>query len=743
MTFTNQTNRTSAVGTGAEQVIPFTFPITDNSDIVVTQRVTATGVETTLVETTNYTVTNNGTSGGSITTVTPFVAVSAQIHIVRDTPNTQQLDLVQGGSFNAENIEVALDKNAKLTAESEDGLDRTLKFPTTDPSSSFSDMPNSIDRASKNLTFDSSGKPAASVSVNTGSVSFTSIGEDIAGAANEAAVRDRIVLGTTDNVEFAAVTASSLIAPTATITSINGTTATLNDLITKSPWFDVRAFGAVGDGVTDNLIAIQAAVDAALATATGGVVFFPAGLYSIDNGSINVTNNGNRSIWFVGAGMYSARIVKTTTGTGDTIIWNCTGNPSGIQNLGIVAASGGNFSIDGISTTTGMNGVFFENVWMGGFSSGFVLSGTDIHITNCISEQNNLFGFVFDKNIRAVNCKSFLNGNGFLLKYSTSPSHPDEPCVLIACDDSDSGNVGIDIDSRDNVEIIGFTVSSSGFSLNTGIRITGSNQIKIIGGNIRLCSDSGILFAGACNDVVINGMTIQEIGVTTDGVGIQMVGGSNRVLVSNCIFKEIRLSAIKTGNSSNTRITNNIISSFGRNETAGNKFGVLIDGDASFKGATVSSNNFVLATAETQTGISFGSSAQGKFFIRENEFINGTLMDLTNAPANTIVEQNQDGYVLTALADEATPSAKGRRRWKTGGTTTITDLDDTYAGQEIIIVCKHSLTFDFTTAQDADHNLDGSSADITADTGDILVFLSEDGTTLRLISYLDASVDNN
>ena len=91
----------------------------------------------------------------------------------------------------------------------------------------------------------------------------------------------------------------------------------------------------------------------------------------------------------------------------------------------------------------------------------------------------------------------------------------------------------------------------------------------------------------------------------------------------------------------------------------------------------------------------------------------------------------------------AKPSVAENDVFLTGGTTTITDFADGFEGKRIMILCKHTLTFDFTTAQDSTHNLDGSSADITVDTGDILEFLSEDGTTWQLISNTDASADNN
>src|SRR2546426_11991882 len=46
-----------------------------------------------------------------------------------------------------------------------------------------------------------------------------------------------------------------------------------------SPWYDVRAFGAQGDGTTDDTAAIQSAITAA--NPTGGTVFLSPGTYRV------------------------------------------------------------------------------------------------------------------------------------------------------------------------------------------------------------------------------------------------------------------------------------------------------------------------------------------------------------------------------------------------------------------------------------------------------------------------------
>lgn len=84
--------------------------------------------------------------------------------------------------------------------------------------------------------------------------------------------------------------------------------------------FDVTAEGAVGDGTTDDVAAIQAVCDAADA-AGGGVVFFPPGTYkcstSIDlSQSHNVTLAGSQGLGGPLPGLPKSRLLFTGTGSG-------------------------------------------------------------------------------------------------------------------------------------------------------------------------------------------------------------------------------------------------------------------------------------------------------------------------------------------------------------------------------------------------------------------------------------------
>lgn len=107
-----------------------------------------------------------------------------------------------------------------------------------------------------------------------------------------------------------------------------------DDLFIKGgkPWVDVRAYGATGDGSTDDTTAIQAAIDAA------SVIFFPAGIYkltselALDN---DAGSNGDNKFLFGAARGGVAELVQSVAGQA-VIRLDATGDDAGkieIRNL--------------------------------------------------------------------------------------------------------------------------------------------------------------------------------------------------------------------------------------------------------------------------------------------------------------------------------------------------------------------------------------------------------------------------
>jgi len=117
------------------------------------------------------------------------VAVTAEIHIIRDTPEVQSLDLQQAGTFNAEAIEEALDKLTRIVSEHEDILNRCLRAPGTDATGLDMEMADSVSRASTYQTYDASGNPTNTTSASTGAAVFGAFGTLTAATASEAAFK--------------------------------------------------------------------------------------------------------------------------------------------------------------------------------------------------------------------------------------------------------------------------------------------------------------------------------------------------------------------------------------------------------------------------------------------------------------------------------------------------------------------------------------------------------------------------
>lgn len=118
---------------GVTTNFPFDFVYQDDTDIDVTLVEIATGDETALVLTTNFTLSGGSGSTGSVTTVATYSS-DYQLVIERDVPYTQTTDYEGQDPFPAEVNELALDRIVMQVQQLKDIVERAIRLPiTTDP----------------------------------------------------------------------------------------------------------------------------------------------------------------------------------------------------------------------------------------------------------------------------------------------------------------------------------------------------------------------------------------------------------------------------------------------------------------------------------------------------------------------------------------------------------------------------------------------------------------------------------
>jgi hypothetical protein len=115
------------------------------------------GVETTLVNDTDYTVTNVGVSAGCTVTMIGQAAADV-ITIIRDVPFDQEGDYVSGYVFPPEVNEAGHDKAVMLAQQLQEQIDRCMKLPTADAGTDYGqDIPSVAARIGTSPTVDSTG----------------------------------------------------------------------------------------------------------------------------------------------------------------------------------------------------------------------------------------------------------------------------------------------------------------------------------------------------------------------------------------------------------------------------------------------------------------------------------------------------------------------------------------------------------------------------------------------------------
>ena len=313
MTITAQTSKTGPYnGNGTTTVFSYTFEVQDEAHLVVTLA-DASVVETVQVLNTDYTVSGVGNANGGQITMSTAPVVGYTLTISRNIPITQEVDLENRRSVAPEVLEDAYDKLTQIAQDLSEQVGRAIKISVTEGGNPTLTLEGDVQPGTF-LGFDAAGNlaqlaPASGtfISPNAAIVAvddFTGDGTTVdftLGGIPQSSNNLFIFLdGVMQDAANYTVSGTTLTFTTAPPLNTNievrrlqavaltgGTTA---DLVTYSPagsgavnttvetklreFVSVKDFGAVGDGVTDDTAAIQAALDTSATE-----IYFPDGNY--------------------------------------------------------------------------------------------------------------------------------------------------------------------------------------------------------------------------------------------------------------------------------------------------------------------------------------------------------------------------------------------------------------------------------------------------------------------------------
>ena len=214
MTISSETNRVSYSGNGSTVAFAVSFQFFADADLRVILVTNSDGSEAVQSLTTHYTVTGAGTGSGTVTMVTA-PASGQTLVIIRDQNYNQELDLINNDSFDAEELEDALDKIVIQALQLKDLVNRSFQLSEGDTSVISVTLPNTAGNALGLIRLNA-GLTALeyvqAADINMATVS-SYISTNVLGAADEAALKQAI--NAEAGVDFAAYNAAALFSNTA------------------------------------------------------------------------------------------------------------------------------------------------------------------------------------------------------------------------------------------------------------------------------------------------------------------------------------------------------------------------------------------------------------------------------------------------------------------------------------------------------------------------------------------------
>lgn len=339
------------------------------------------------------------------------------------------------------------------------------------------------------------------------------------------------------------------------------------DLVSSSYVINVKAYGAVGNGVTDDSAAVQAAFNAAI---QGSVVLFPASANAyIINTAINVPI-GNITVVGYGAIL---------------------GNTADTQYK--------KFNINGAKAFIRFEGLAFA----GGYSSmaPVVNNGTiaitdssQITVNNCWFDQTNAAGVIIagdSYNVAVTNCKFSSTYIGVI----TAVTGGNKPFNINISNNFFRTGLGTTSSANSGAVILSNTAP---FGSGAGIVVSG-NEIRSYGKH------------GVYLNTAVHNSIVSDNFISGTGIGVQVEASTGVVVSSNTLRDIVNEGILVQNGSDNVNVSGNVLNTTDSNSN-GIKLSVVSNGTVSGNNVKSNGDAFVISDCENPnaSGNTFESSGE-------------------------------------------------------------------------------------------------------------------------------------
>jgi hypothetical protein len=399
--------------------LPYTFKVFAAADLNVVRLNTSTGVETSLVLGSDYTVALNGnqnTNPGGTVNLTVAASATSTVTITSDIANLQPTDLTNQGGFYPEVITDSFDRATIQIQQMAGDVSRSIKAPISDGSPDM-ELPAASVRANTFLAFDANGVPtvqaasssAAPTSITrqvfsgTGSQTAFTLASDPGGAGNSAQVfiggvyqqrNTYTIAGTTltfsqapvagtNNIEFVNFLIGSGSNGVGIVTLTGDVTGSGTGTVPATVAANAVTFAKMQQIATDRLLGRDSLLtgDVEQLTVGGGVEFTGSGGIQTSAFTGNVTKAAGGTALTIANGVVAPAMLTTGgpswTSGGDVTVagdLTVTGNDIKSSTATAITMSGADVSMQGNTT--------FKNITEGVVAIGTVGAAHTFDLTN-------------------------------------------------------------------------------------------------------------------------------------------------------------------------------------------------------------------------------------------------------------------------------------------------------------------------------------------------------------------------